>query len=161
EQEPAIAARLTGALWWFWYYSGRYSDGLYWCTVALERSAGLEASQARAKCAVGGAMLALYRANIEQARQFCEASIEMARPVDAQEQQTLAYNILGSLERTQGRYPAARERYEMSLALARAENAPWLIALALGNLGIMAFHQNDVPTAAAFLAESLALFRAL
>lgn len=161
DHTPTTAAQIAGALWWFWYYSGRYRDGLSWCVSALERTAILGAIRPRIQCAVGGAMLALYHAELDQARQLCEVAIEMEPLVGAQEQLTLAYNILGTVERTQGNYSAARQHYEASLALARSAGERWLTALALGNLGIMAFHQGDILSANTLLTESLALFRTL
>jgi predicted ATPase/transcriptional regulator with XRE-family HTH domain len=159
EHDAATAVQIAGALWWFWYYSGRYGEGLRWSVAAFERSAALGAMRSRAQAAVGAAMLALYGADLPRCQQLCEAGRTLAQAVGDQQQQTLAHNILGTLARTRGDHATARRLYEESLALARTAGDPWLTALALGNLGIMTFHQDDPRAAAGALDESLSLFR--
>jgi predicted ATPase/transcriptional regulator with XRE-family HTH domain len=161
KHDPQIAARMAAALWWFWFYSGRYSEGLRWCLEALDASAATGEAGARCKLTVGAAMLSHYRAELALVEQLCAAGRAMAEAAGDGAQLALVRNIQGTLARTRGDYAVAREHYEQGLALARANAEPWITALALANLGIMAFHQDDAGTAASAVGESLSLFRAI
>jgi predicted ATPase/transcriptional regulator with XRE-family HTH domain len=161
QHDPQIAVRLAAALWWFWYYRGRYSEGLRWCLAALDASAATGEARARCKVTVGAAMLAHYRAEPALVEQLCAAGRAMAEAAGDGVQLALVLNIQGTLARTRGDYTLAREHYEHGLVLARANAEPWITALALANLGVMAFHQDDTQAAATAVAESLSLFRAI
>jgi predicted ATPase/DNA-binding SARP family transcriptional activator len=50
--DPELGLRLAGAIWWFWYWRGHYSEGQRWLQVALGNEGGATAI-ARAK-ALGG-----------------------------------------------------------------------------------------------------------
>src|SRR6185436_15107606 len=65
-QDTNAALRLTGALPWYWYFSGQFSEGRGWIKLALALPGAEAPTAARAKVLTGEARMALYSGEIDE-----------------------------------------------------------------------------------------------
>lgn len=150
--------RLVGALRWFWFIRGHWSEGRAWLEGALTRKRE-PPSPEMAQALLGAAMLARFQGDYRQARVLCEDGLVMSRTLGDKE--TLAwFRIwLGAVELHEGNYAHAASLFEESLTLSRDLGDKWLISTALVDLGVVARIQGDLERAESLLGESLALSR--
>jgi non-specific serine/threonine protein kinase len=142
EQKAAeINARLSGALWRFWYTRSYLSEGRRWLDAALTLLDG----SLRLSC--GGSELP-DQAHYQQRRLMMAVRAKVLGGA-------------GGLAWGQGAYTDAETYYQEGLALARELGDQAEIARLLNGLGVVAMYQADYRHAERFCAESLALFRAL
>jgi predicted ATPase len=158
EAEPAV--RLAGALWWFWYVRGYWSEGRAWLRDALNKEAGASIS-ARAKALKGAGVLAWRQGDYEQAKVQCETSLALFRELRDKKGIAYALNTLGLVARDQGHYKRAIELLEEGLALFRDMEDKHGIALSLYVLGRAAWRQKEYRRAGVLCQESLSLSREL
>jgi predicted ATPase/DNA-binding SARP family transcriptional activator len=159
--EAESGLRLVGALWWFWYTRGYFSEGRAWLAQALARDDAAEPGDVRAKALQGAGVLAWNQGDYTAARLFYEQSLAIKRALGDQLAISAQLNNLGNLAMDQGDYDTARQFHEESLVIKRALADQQGIAISLGNLGIVAYQQGDYDTARSFYEESLVLKRAL
>ena len=149
---------LAGALYWFWFLRGHWSEGRGRLEAALARSA--DAPPAVLPKALQGAMFFAWRQG-----DFGRA-IELGKrglaACDAQRDGAGRARLLTWLAGAalqQGDHTRAAAQAKESLALARRLDDTWLISLALGNLGNVARHRGDYEKAAAHYDECLTVSR--
>ena len=157
---PGQAPRLTGALSWFWYLRGHFSEGLGWLERALD-STGEAPAPVLARALNGVGNLAYARGEYDRAATAYEACLSLYRELRDARGAANALNNLGNLARARGDYARAAAFLEESLEQRRASGDKPGLALAFNNLGLVAQHQGDYKRAAALFEESLALNRAL
>jgi len=168
-KEAAIAVRLGGALWRFWFLQGHLSEGRQWLEKALaiagSESGGLTIqvpAAVRAKALGGAGVLAHYQGDYRQAKLFCEESLALFRALGDKKGMAASLNGLGLIARARNDYAEAQALHEESLAILRALGDTWGIAETLSLLTRVAFfYQEDYTAGKSLHEESLALFRAL
>ena len=80
-RDTAAALRLTGALPWFWYFAGQFSEGRGWIKLALALPGAEAPSVARVSLLSGAARLAFYSGAIDEATALASESVALARAV--------------------------------------------------------------------------------
>jgi predicted ATPase/DNA-binding CsgD family transcriptional regulator len=148
--------RLTGALYWFWFMHGHWSDGRQWLEVALARRGDAQSS-ARPKVLRGAAHLAWRQGDYERATTLCEQGLAICRDLGDREGSAWLNFWLAAVATQRGDYARATALLDESLGLCDALGNKWLGSAALAWLGIVARYQNDYVRAAAFAEKSLAL----
>jgi predicted ATPase/class 3 adenylate cyclase len=157
--EPAL--RLAGALWWFWFWRGHFSEGRRWLEEALEKDERLHAP-ARAKALAAVAWLALYQGDLERMVAASEEGLGLDVEKGIEGSTALFLRIIrGVAAREQGDTGQATILLEEALALGREAGDRWSLALALLNLGGVASNRGDYERAMEQLEECLALSRGL
>ena len=154
----ASALRLAGALWGFWDTHGHIGEGRRWFRTIFSLSepsniVGVEAL-------IGAAMLARRHSENEEAYQYYEQGLTIAREVDYK---VGVAEILGGMGYLQEYLGAKSEMFETfyqeSLELWREVGDKRGIATALGPLAQRAASDYDFKRATILFEESLSLFR--
>ncbi len=157
------AFRLTGAIWWFWFVRGHWSEArkwLDWLEAALsEHLTGSPA--ARAKAAYGAGLLAHRLGDIERAEVFSAASLALCRDIDDKQGVAFSLFVLGTVALMRADDERAANLLEESLALLRDLKHKWGLARSLNSLGLIAQMQGDHERARRSFEESMTLSRAL
>jgi len=78
-QDTVTALRLTGALPWYWYFAGQYSEGRGWINLALALPGADAPTSARAKVLSGAARLATYAGAANEAIALATESVALFR----------------------------------------------------------------------------------
>jgi predicted ATPase len=159
--EAELALSLSGALHWFWYARGYFSEGRGWLEQALA-SATRASTAMRAKALNAVGWLAREQGDINRAEAAAEEGLELrdkaeiggAVAADLQ-------NILGEVARHRGDYERATKRFEEGLALYREVGDRRGIAWSLGSLANASGDQGDNERAQQLYEEGLALSREL
>jgi predicted ATPase/DNA-binding CsgD family transcriptional regulator len=150
--------RLAGALRWFWFIRGYWSEGRKWLEAALARK-GDASSSALARVLHGAGRLARFQGDYDRARALSEEGLAVSRGLGDEESHVWFLISLGAVELHQGNYPRAVALFEEGLVLARTLRDKGLISMALADLGVVARIQGDLERAEAVLTEGLALSR--
>jgi predicted ATPase/class 3 adenylate cyclase len=126
--------RLVAALSLFWFFGGRFREGLYWLERMLERGDRAVAPP-RIAAMWGAGFLWTLVGDEERARPLLEHSLEQARQVGHDSLIARSLNWLGLLAFFKNDHVRARELWEESVAVARIANDDWCLADVLGTLG--------------------------
>jgi len=150
--------RLVGALYWFWFLHGHWSEGRRRLESALARGDG--ADPAALPKAMQGAMFFAWRQG-DSSRAVTLGEQGLAVCAGQRDEQgrarLLTWLALAALQRDAGRQAAAWAAE--SLDVARTLGDKWLLSLALGNLGTVARHEGDYNRASEYYGECLSLAR--
>ena len=160
--ETAVALRLGGALWRFWYQCGHLylSEGRAWLEAALRLEANPSVPMnVRASALNGAGVLAWAQADHARAQALLEECLTLRRGLGDQAGVANVLNNLGNIGVEQSDYARANAMHEESLALRRAIGDEAGIASSLSNLGLVAIHQGDPARAISICEPSLALER--
>lgn len=150
--------RLAGALYWFWWMHGHWSEGRGWLEGALTRSEDVPIS-ALPKALQGAANFAWRQGDYGRATVLSEKGLAICRELGDREHSAWLLMNLGIVALHQGDFGRATALFEESLVLGRELGYKGLISQALAQLGHVARIQYDYTQAAAFFQESLALSR--
>jgi predicted ATPase/DNA-binding CsgD family transcriptional regulator len=156
--EPEMGLRLAGALWWFCYLHGHYSEGREWLEGALARG-GASPAAFRAKALTGAGVLAFLQCEYECATALLQESLTLYRRLEDKRGVASALQTLGSVARERGWYARAESFHEESLTLWRELGDEVGIARSLNYLGFVAWLQEDYERATGLCTEALAMFR--
>jgi predicted ATPase/class 3 adenylate cyclase len=167
--EPELGMRLAAAIWRFWWFTFRFSEGVEW----LQRMYG-------ARGDVGGAVLAKTMLGLGTLSGFIndratsslmlEGSIDLYRQLDADgiDPELLRYGYSAALINLSATTAEPDQDYELSTALnqealevARRIDDRAGVAVALGNLAEAAARLGDVEAARRGYSEAIAASRAL
>jgi predicted ATPase/class 3 adenylate cyclase len=167
--EPELGMRLAAAIWRFWWFTFRFSEGVEW----LQRMYG-------ARGDVGGAVLAKTMLGLGTLSGFIndratsslmlEGSIDLYRQLDADgiDPELLRYGYSAALINLSATTAEPDQDYELSTALnqealevARRIDDRAGVAVALGNLAEAAARLGDVEAARRGYNEAIAASRAL
>ncbi len=121
--------RLAAALRWYWYRSGRFSEGRSLLDRALERPAAASRARARSRDALG--WMAFIQGDWTQARTLYERSVAEARELAERGVKAGALAYLGIVERWLGDYAAGTAHGEQAVAIAREAGDPVCLARVL------------------------------
>ena len=153
-----VGLRLAGALHWFWYFNGHWSEGRRWLEGALARSNNVQVP-ALAKAAEGAGILAWRQGDFERATALCEKGLAVSRELGNKELVAALLRLKGNVTIGQGNYERGEALLEESLILSRELGNKWLAAAALSRLGEARRARGDYGRAEALQTESVALFR--
>ncbi len=177
--------RLVGALWWFWFIGGYFSEGGRWLEQVLASSEGASPSL-RARALVGRGVLTFMLGDFRGATTLLEESLHLSRAADDRLGMAWATGWLG----VPALYAGDNARYatysqeslalwrqlgdawgiawmggggntKENLALSREVGDKWVTALVLHNSASRTIARGDIDEATSLVEESLSLFRQL
>jgi predicted ATPase/DNA-binding XRE family transcriptional regulator len=159
--EIDLALRLAGALQWFWYAGGHWTEGRAWLEslLTLDTPPRPTPGRAAALTALGGYNRGL--SNFEVGRSQLDESLAIWRALNDVRGMGRALVELAVIVAAQGDAARARSLNDEALALARAAGDRSYVALALHSLGILAGQEGDEATARSRLAESRGVWHEL
>ncbi|HZO30125.1 MAG TPA: tetratricopeptide repeat protein [Chloroflexota bacterium] len=152
-----LGLRLAGALAWFWWMRGPFSEGRRWLEGVLAATGGSEA--ARAKAVNGAGLMAHAEGDLSSAVTLLTQSVALYRQEDDTWGTAFSLGCLGVMEHYTGDFERAARDYEESVALFRAVGDAWGVGSFLAGLGRVAHAHGDDGRAEALLQESLSLLR--
>jgi non-specific serine/threonine protein kinase len=151
----ARALELAAVMWQLWYLRGRLSEGRRWLRRALD--APLAASpKARARAAVGAAVLALHQADYGTAASLAADGLTLARESADGPAGCAAIRTLAIVARDQGEHGTARSLARQAVDEARELGLERDLALALSCLARVEFFAGDNRASLALHREALA-----
>jgi non-specific serine/threonine protein kinase len=151
------AARLSGALWWFWYMRGPASEGYQWLERTLARDGAMPETR-RAKALCGAGYLAGEQGDLSLARAHLEESVALWHEAGDLEGEAFSSGLLSSVVLPNDP-TLAGDFSEKSVALARRSGTVWVLAFALLNRGEVERWQHDDHRAAESYTGSVTLAR--
>ena len=128
--EGELALRLVGALWWFWFMHGDWSEGRRWLEAALQLLSAQEPTAARAIALSGAGELAWPLGDYLAAQRLLSESVTLARELGDERGLAGSLGILGLVLQEQGELAAGRSHVEEGLALCRRLDRTWDLARA-------------------------------
>jgi predicted ATPase/transcriptional regulator with XRE-family HTH domain len=152
---------LGGALWYFWFVSGRLGEGRDWLHELLADAGLRGAAQVRAESLVGASWLAFCQGDYDEANAQADEGLRLYERLGNKRGRAAALTTLGCVAMSQGMYERARPLMEKSLALRREEGDRREVATSLNNLGNLALLEGDLAQAQTLLEEYLDLSQAL
>lgn len=152
--------RLTGALWWFWYWRGLWTEGRAGLEAALAQDTVATTDHARAKALAGLGAIAGLQGDLPVAQAALGESRSLARNLGDRTTLALALLFQGLLAVMRGDVAIGLQQLGECIAVAREVGDDWVIAWSLHFQGDLAAAAHDLATARARHEESLALRRA-
>jgi non-specific serine/threonine protein kinase len=156
-----IGLRLVGALTWYWYTRGPFSEGRARAMAVLSRPEAKERTTLRTRALRTAAGMAWIQGDFELVRSLVEEGLALARELgDRQMEGVFLYNLGHiALEEAEGDLAAARSLYEQSLAIQRELGNRPNIAGALNSLALVDRAEGDLAAARPRIEEALAIAR--
>jgi ATP/maltotriose-dependent transcriptional regulator MalT len=155
-----IALRLSGALGWFWWVRGHWSEGRNFLERVLAVSEGIGVSPAGAKVLFAAAQLTFVQSDYERAEALCEGSLALYRELGHRRGIALSLFWLGNVAWTKGNMARARSLVEESLALFREMGDKENVAKPLFTLALLDSSQGEYARAQTLYEEGLTIHRA-
>ncbi|MDQ5825282.1 MAG: tetratricopeptide repeat protein [Chloroflexota bacterium] len=152
-----IGLKIAGALMWFWYVRGFFSEGQGWLTGALEQTKALGDSLARAKAYLGAGYMGIGVGDLATAERMIRKALLMSKRLNEKPIYAYAHLALGEVARLQGNYKEATSRYQTALSIRRELGDDQGVSTALSGLGEMAIYAGDLNEARKLYEESLKL----
>jgi predicted ATPase len=156
-----VGFHLGGALWYFWFLSGRMSEGRNWLDMLLATPEATPAPAVRAKALVGASWLARSQGAFGEATALAKEGLALYDELGDHSGRADALTTLACVAMDQGDGARARPFAEESLSLRREHGDGWAIAVSLNNLGYLAAVEGDNLRAREYLTECLELSRAV
>ena len=159
--DPELALRLCGSLWWFWFHQGYWREGRTWLQQALGSVAEEVApSPLRAKALLASGMLAWAQGDRPAARARLEESVAAWRMLDDERSLAEAMHFLAAEMIAQGDAGTARSLAISSVEMFRSSGRDRFgLAVTLATLGIADMTLEDYGAARRALIESAAISR--
>lgn len=159
-EEANRALRLSGALWWYWFIRGYWTEELHWLKAALQLSHPEEQTEARAKVlSVAGVMTFYMDKNLDTAQRLLEESITIYRNLQNKRGLAKAFYFLGTAHKFRNDYATAQSLMEQSAALCREVGDKGMLVMVLNESARVMRRQGDNVTARALLEECIMLLR--
>ncbi len=153
--------RLVGALLWFWYIGGHYSEGRLWSAHALASTDATRRSLPRARALLGLGMFAALQGDSAAAGPSLAESMAIYRGSGDERGAGYALVILGMATMGQGEIVRAVAPIQESIAVFHAVGDRWGEAYALYGLGNAMLMAGRMSEARVHYDASLALWEAL
>ncbi|HEX9985723.1 MAG TPA: protein kinase [Thermoanaerobaculia bacterium] len=150
--------QLAGALWWYWYVHGHYSEGQRWVEAVLAMP-GSDTSPARAKVLTGAGALAFLQCDYSRAIAFLDESIDESRVMNDRRQLAQALQFRGSIARERGEYDHAIDLHSMSMGIWRELGDRTNVARSMNNIAFASWLSGDFARTVELCRETLPLFR--
>jgi predicted ATPase len=152
------AHRLAGAMWLFWYYRGRLTEGRRWLEEILRRDDGGD-SPALAKALLGLGALAHFQGDEQRSEEVLAESLTISRRLGDAWTAAFALTVMGNLAEDQGDYGRAGTLFAEARELFQNVGDAVNTAVTIYHLGIVAYGRGDLEAAAALLDQALATGR--
>jgi non-specific serine/threonine protein kinase len=160
QRDAEALVLFTGALTWFWWFSGLIQEGRDWLDRALAADAGMP-PEARFAVLNGAAQLAVQQNDHRRAQALGEELVRLTLEAGDRGSEAIAKMTLSRAASQRGADDEAMDHAESAVAIFRElENEQWL-PWAVQRLGIEIFTAGDYARAAALFTDALAGFRAL
>ncbi len=157
---PTAALRIAASLDRYAYLHGHYHEVRQWMDAAVASCPDAPAAL-RAKALLGSGRLALLQCDYAPAVGRLEAALRLYRELDDPRGIASGLQVLGSVNREQGRYARSIELHAESLAVAEAAGDRWGVASAHGYLAFASWLQRDFGRAEEEAGTALTMFRDL
>ena len=157
---PELALRLGGALWFYWYQHGHWTEGREWLERALERGASAD-PRLRAQALYGVADLARHQDQTEEALAAGHDALELFRASGDDTGVVRALSQLGYIHQVRGDTEEAAGALAEALTVFRRLGDLERISFTLVGLGALAHLSGDLGSAREHYEESLELGRRL
>ena len=127
------ALRMTGALYWFWYRFGHFTDGRKWAKQALAQADKATPTRAHAGALNAQCYLEFCagRTNININVELYRKSVMLCRKVGDKKELVFALSGLGLTESWKAGSYVGKPYVEESISIARDAADPWVIGYAL------------------------------
>ncbi|MEU4242074.1 BTAD domain-containing putative transcriptional regulator [Actinoplanes sp. NPDC026619] len=158
--DPADALTLAAAMWWYWWITGRMTEGLGWLRHALD-TAPAEASAARGRALRAAAALARNSGDLAGARRLGEQGLATFRLLGDRAGVLAALNNLLITAQGEGDYEASLAYGYEALELAEEAGDARMIAAGLNNTGGTLRCLDRLDEAAPLFERALGAFRAI
>jgi tetratricopeptide (TPR) repeat protein len=159
-EEAELALGLGGALWWFWFVRGHYSEGRRWLegALAMDRRGSRES---RAMVLAGAGALALEQDDLDHAEEACKEGLELLSHEVKEWSEAKLYLLisLGHVALEKEDHSRATQLFEESLALSRESGRALGRADSVMSLATTSYEQGDLKRAIELFEESMDLFR--
>jgi tetratricopeptide (TPR) repeat protein len=155
-EETTSVLRLVGGAWAYWFYRGRYQEGIDTYERALSLPGGEPSARSRALILMGH--LLWFRGQRAEGRRCVEEGYALAAVADERDVLATAAFLRGYTSDDPG---AARVWYDDAVARTRERGLRWSLASALLFASAMAFRLGDIVVGKRQLAESEQIFQAL
>ncbi|HEV2108886.1 MAG TPA: tetratricopeptide repeat protein [Thermomicrobiales bacterium] len=158
-QLDGLAARAAAALWRYWWFRGRLSEGISW----LDRAASLPGLEPSARAHVLLAMAELVETKSDYARAAALFSEALALSQGAGDRAGAAQALcgLGQIAQDEGNYDQAVAWHQEALSLYREVGNRREEAGVLSNLASVAYYRTNIDTATALWEEALQIVQEL
>ncbi len=156
----AIALRLGGALYSFWFVRAYFSEGRDFLERALSRSSEAAAS-VRAKVLYATSQLNDDLGSLDRAEALCEESLELYRELGDTRGIANCLHLLADIVWGRGNLASSRVLGEESLMLFRELDDSRSVAYLLYHLGSLAVEQGEYARGHDLLTESVTINRKL
>jgi tetratricopeptide (TPR) repeat protein len=150
--DPAVALRLTAALWRPWWERGAIREGAAWYDAALAIGHD-QPEELRARAWYGAADMAMARQDVAEANALLEQCVAVFRRIGDDLRVMRALNDLGIVAQAAGDFDRGRRFHEESLAMALADDNGPAAASARINLANAALAENRLDEARAQLLD--------
>jgi predicted ATPase/DNA-binding CsgD family transcriptional regulator len=156
QQDGESLISLTGALFWYWYVRGQYSEGRAWLDRAIKLPLQVDYDRCkRARAIYGAGILAHFQGDDAQAVALVEQALSRWESIGNEWGQGISRLLLGIIAEDQGDYERARLLVEQALLHAeRAGDRP-NHALSNYHLGIIHWGLGDLTIATQLCSEAL------
>jgi len=156
--DPALALRLSGALWRYWWQRCRFREESRWYEAALSLDTG-ESEVLRAQARYGAANMALGSGDYPSATRLLTECLPVFRKA-GDENRTMSVLIdLGIASFNAGRLEESRSHYEAALELALETGDTRVAGIVYGNLAEYFRERGDLDRAAEHLARAVSAVR--
>ena len=162
--DAALAARLAGGLWRYWWLRGAVGEGRRWmdAAIALAERAPVTAPQGGLALLYHGAgVLARVQGDFARSRALHEQALALRRALDDVMGIAASLNSLGLIAMFQGDYTQAEAWFAESLGLHTQQGSARERLTALNNLGVVCMYRGDLDAARRCHEETLAESRRL
>jgi predicted ATPase len=153
-----MAARLVGALGWFWFMRGYWKDSWMWLTASLDMS--LEPNpMLRAKALYRAGGLQVIRGNLEGTVELIEEALAICRDHNDSEGKAWCLNLLGQAGTWRSNDLDVTESFlSKSAEIFRDLGDEWGVAWSTRYLGKVAEARGDIEQSIYLQKQALALF---
>ncbi len=162
EQPTAeTTSRLMLELVWYWVPQGHLAEARGWATRALEQTARLGRTRARAEVLEVAGWLSLFSGDFPGAFPFSEESVAIYRELGTEADSARAKIVLGSASAALGKIPEGPELLLEACATCRERGDDYGRTVALIALGEVARAMEEKDQARAYYEEAMVLLRAM
>jgi non-specific serine/threonine protein kinase len=155
----AMALRLAGAVWFFWYIRGHFTRGRQTLARALGLPGAEAPTPARAQALFAAGGLALFQGDFSEGRRLSLAALDLYQSLGDRLGVARSLSHLALCESGEGRHAEARERTERAIDIFREVGDIRRLSMALNNLGALKRQQSDYQGALPDHEEALELLR--
>jgi predicted ATPase/class 3 adenylate cyclase len=155
------AARLVGALGWFWFIRGYWEEAWRWLTMSLDMATDAE-PRLRAKAIYRAGGLEVIRGNLTGPLDLVKEALDICTDIGDEEGMAWCFNLLGQattfnrldLDEGTANLTKSKELY-------RSLGDEWGVAWSIRYLGQIAEIEEDIDRSVALQEEALQLFEDL